>query len=84
MELGPFAGLIYTVILIVNCVFFLILEWSIPREDLHFVRMHWNHDYFIEVCDDLEGHESMCLNSFHLAFPEGNAQNTFNNGGTVV
>jgi len=52
MELGPFAGLIYTVILIVNCVFFLILEWSIPREDLHFVCMHWNQDYFIEVCDD--------------------------------
>ena len=50
MEIGPFAGLIYTVILIVDCLFFLILEWSMPREDLDFVRMHWDQEYFVKVC----------------------------------
>ena len=50
MDLGPFAGLIYTVILLVDCLFFLFLEWWMPREDLHFVRHHWNPDVFTEVC----------------------------------
>ena len=50
MDLGPFAGLIYTVILLVDCLFFLFLEWWMPREDLHFVRHHWNPDVFKEVC----------------------------------
>jgi len=49
MELGPFAGLIYAVILIVDCLFFLILEWSMPRHDLDFVRMHWDHKYFAKL-----------------------------------
>jgi len=55
MELGPFAGLIYAVILIVDCLFFLILEWSMPRHDLDFVRMHWDHKYFAKVCDNFHG-----------------------------
>lgn len=49
MEIGPFAGIIYTVILIVDCLFFLILEWSMPREDLDFVQMHWDQERFVEV-----------------------------------
>jgi hypothetical protein len=65
MKIGPFAGLIYTVILIVDCLFFLILEWSMPREDLHFVRLHWDHEYFVEVRDILQG----CSHGIHrLAF----------------
>jgi len=54
MELGPFAGIIYTVILLVDCLFFLILEWSMPREDLDFVRMHWDHEYFAELAQRTE------------------------------
>lgn len=50
MDLGPFAGLIYTVILILNCLIFLILEWTMPRENLDYVRMHWDQERFIEVC----------------------------------
>ena len=50
MDLGPFAGLIYTIILLVDCLFFLFLEWWMPREDLHFVHHHWNPDVFREVC----------------------------------
>ncbi|KAF9494813.1 glycosyltransferase family 4 protein [Pleurotus eryngii] len=40
MQLGPFAGPIYTIILIVDCLFFLFLEWWSPREDLDFVVDH--------------------------------------------
>jgi len=49
MEIGPFAGLIYTVILIIDCLFFLILEWSMPRENLDFVQRHWDQEYFVEL-----------------------------------
>jgi len=44
MDLGPFAGPIYTIILLVDCVFFLVLEWFYPREDLDYVEHHWNDD----------------------------------------
>ncbi|KAF9527444.1 glycosyltransferase family 4 protein [Crepidotus variabilis] len=49
MELGPFFGLIHTIILLVDCLFFLFLEWWIPRESLHHVRHHWDEDKFAEV-----------------------------------
>ncbi|RDB30400.1 Phosphatidylinositol N-acetylglucosaminyltransferase subunit A [Hypsizygus marmoreus] len=46
MQLGPFAGPIWTIILIVDCVFFMFLEWWMPREDLDFVKTHWDQDNF--------------------------------------
>jgi phosphatidylinositol glycan class A protein len=49
MELGSFAGPIYTIILVVDCIFFLFLEWLMPRHDLDFVQMHWEHDNFVQV-----------------------------------
>ncbi|KDR68367.1 hypothetical protein GALMADRAFT_78672 [Galerina marginata CBS 339.88] len=49
MELGPFAGIIYTIMLLVDCLFFLFLEWWIPREDLHYVDHHWDQERFKEV-----------------------------------
>ncbi|KAJ7089209.1 transferase [Mycena belliarum] len=49
MQLGPFAGPIYTIILIVDCLFFLFLEWWMPREDMDFVQEHWNQDRFAEL-----------------------------------
>ncbi|KAF8551194.1 glycosyltransferase family 4 protein, partial [Imleria badia] len=48
MSLGPFAGLIYTAILIVDCLFFLLLEWWMPRHDMDFVQDHWKEDVFAE------------------------------------
>ncbi|KAF8429481.1 glycosyltransferase family 4 protein [Boletus edulis BED1] len=48
MSLGPFAGLIYTIILVVDCLFFLFLEWWMPRHDMDFVREHWKPDVFAE------------------------------------
>lgn len=49
MDLGPFAGPIYTIILLVDCVFFLFLEWWMPRETLHYVHHHWERGVFKEV-----------------------------------
>jgi phosphatidylinositol glycan class A protein len=51
MELGPFAGPIYTIILLVDCLFFLFLEWWIPRDTLHYVHFHWNQDEYRKVID---------------------------------
>ncbi|KIJ15119.1 glycosyltransferase family 4 protein [Paxillus involutus ATCC 200175] len=49
MDLGPFAGVIYTTILIVDCLFFLLLEWWMPREDMDFVQAHWKTEVFSEL-----------------------------------
>ncbi|KIM42220.1 glycosyltransferase family 4 protein [Hebeloma cylindrosporum] len=52
MDLGPFAGPIYTIILLVDCLFFLFLEWWIPREKLHYVDHHWNQQAFKKLADE--------------------------------
>jgi phosphatidylinositol glycan class A protein len=49
MELGPFAGPIYTIILIVDCLFFLFLEWWMPREDLDYVTHEFRKEAFRQV-----------------------------------
>jgi len=49
MALGPFAGPIYTIILLVQCLFFLFLEWWIPRDSLHYVHHDWHMESFAEV-----------------------------------
>jgi hypothetical protein len=51
MALGTFAGPIYTIILIVDCLFFMFLEWWMPREDLDYVTNEWNQKRFSEVAD---------------------------------
>jgi phosphatidylinositol glycan class A protein len=48
MDLGPFAGPIYTIILLVDCIFFLFLEWYYPREDLDYVHHEWDDAVFVE------------------------------------
>ncbi|THH30564.1 hypothetical protein EUX98_g3623 [Antrodiella citrinella] len=42
LDIGPFAGLIYVCILLVDCVFFLFLEWWLPEHDLDKVEAHWD------------------------------------------
>ncbi len=49
MGLGPFAGPIYLIILVVDCLFFMFLEWWFPRDDMDFVVRHWDHDRFAQV-----------------------------------
>ncbi|KAJ3755963.1 glycosyltransferase family 4 protein [Lentinula raphanica] len=49
MRLGRYAGPIYTIILLVDCLFFLFLEWWMPREDMDFVTHHWDPQRFASV-----------------------------------
>ena len=59
MGLGPFVGPIYTMILIVDCLFFAFLEWWMPRESIDYVDVKWDATRFETVgcltfCRDLE------------------------------
>ncbi|KAJ3519930.1 hypothetical protein NMY22_g12973 [Coprinellus aureogranulatus] len=49
MGLGRFAGPIWTIILIVDCIFFMFLEWWIPRDELDYVESSWDEERFREV-----------------------------------
>ncbi|KAG6379537.1 glycosyltransferase family 4 protein [Boletus reticuloceps] len=54
MSLGPFAGPIYTIILVVDCLFFLFLEWWMPRHDMDFVREYWKPEVFAEFAHEAQ------------------------------
>lgn len=56
MSLGPFAGPIYTTILLVDCIFFLFLEWWIPRDALHYVDHHWDQKTFEGLVEEEQAH----------------------------
>jgi hypothetical protein len=49
MNLGPFVGPIYTIILIVDCLFFAFLEWWMPRENIDYVDVRWDTTRFANV-----------------------------------
>ncbi|TFK28495.1 glycosyltransferase family 4 protein [Coprinopsis marcescibilis] len=49
MELGPFSGLIWTIILIVEGMFFMYIEWWLPREELDYVQVEWDNARFAEA-----------------------------------
>lgn len=49
MSLGLFAGPIFTTILVVNCYFYMFLEWWIPRENIDIVEDDWDSKRFAEV-----------------------------------
>ncbi|TFY64312.1 hypothetical protein EVG20_g5987 [Dentipellis fragilis] len=49
MGLGLFSGPIFTIILIVDCLFFMFLEWWMPREGIDYVDRHWDERRFREV-----------------------------------
>lgn len=77
MQLGRFAGPIYTIILIVECLFFLFLEWWMPRVDIDYVRAHWDQKRFIEVSATSESvtvwsyfHSFRNKDKFRLKTPE--------------
>ncbi|PBK63307.1 UDP-Glycosyltransferase/glycogen phosphorylase [Armillaria solidipes] len=55
MGLGPFAGPIYLIILVVDCLF---LEWWLPRDELDFVVKHWDHDQFSQCVNQNRGIET--------------------------
>ena len=47
--LGRFAGPIFTIILIVDCLWFAFLEWWIPRENIEVVESDWDLKAFDEA-----------------------------------
>lgn len=49
LGLGRFAGPIFAIILLVDCLFFAFLEWWIPRETIDKVEMHWSQRHLAEV-----------------------------------
>ena len=49
LDLGRFVGPIYAIILLVDCLFFIFLEWLIPVCDIDKVDKHWEHERFVEV-----------------------------------
>ncbi|KAG8849733.1 hypothetical protein FRB91_009664 [Serendipita sp. 411] len=49
LRVGPFAGVIYLIILIVECLFFLWLELVTPRRDIHYVEEDWKPEQFRKV-----------------------------------
>ncbi|KAK1226917.1 Phosphatidylinositol N-acetylglucosaminyltransferase GPI3 subunit [Marasmius sp. AFHP31] len=57
MQLGPFAGPIWTIILVVDCLFFMFLEWLMPREDMDFVRENWDQDRFRQVATESQAQD---------------------------
>jgi len=49
MNLGPFVGPIYTIILVVDCLFFAFLEWWMPRKNIDYVDVRWDTTRFANV-----------------------------------
>lgn len=54
MALGRFVGPIFTIILIMDCLWFMFLEWRIPREDIEVVEANWNVETFEGVKGEWE------------------------------
>ncbi|KAI0341340.1 transferase [Trametopsis cervina] len=54
LDLGRFAGPIFAIILVVDCLFFMFLEWWMPECDMDKVQMHWEHERFVELVDQDE------------------------------
>ena len=42
-------GMIFTIMLVVDCLFFMFLEWWLPEETLDKVQLHWCRKSFEEV-----------------------------------
>ncbi|GJJ10663.1 hypothetical protein Clacol_004890 [Clathrus columnatus] len=49
LTVGPAAGPIYLGVLIVDCIFFMILEYFMPREDIDYVVKEWDLERFRQV-----------------------------------
>ncbi|KAI0727454.1 transferase [Fomitopsis betulina] len=57
LELGRFAGPIFAIILLVDCLFFAFLEWWIPVDTIDKVEMHWSQQRFAELAEEVSERE---------------------------
>lgn len=55
IRLGPFAGPIFCIILVVDCLFFMFLEWWMPREEIDYPVKRWDQRQFMKVARDYSG-----------------------------
>ncbi|KAH9849623.1 transferase [Lenzites betulinus] len=58
LDLGRFAGIIYAIIMLVDHLFFMYLEWYLPEEQLDKVEMRWEPEHFKEVAEQYENGEA--------------------------
>lgn len=58
LSLGRVAGPIFTIILIVDCLFLMFLEWYMPRENLDYVTKHWDQERFLELTQNSRPQQS--------------------------
>jgi hypothetical protein len=49
LTMGPYFGPIFTIIFLVDCLFFALLEWWLPSEDIEKAGSTWNHEHYAEV-----------------------------------
>ncbi len=49
MALGRFAGPIFTIILVMQCLFFTALEWAVPLSEIDMVENEWDDVLFFKV-----------------------------------
>ncbi|KAJ3546371.1 hypothetical protein NM688_g5522 [Phlebia brevispora] len=75
LDLGRFAGVIFAIILIVDCLFFLVLEWFMPACDLDTVQKRWNQERFVQHPDfDKHSLGANCRARYQYEAPDiGNA-----------
>ncbi|RPD65745.1 transferase [Lentinus tigrinus ALCF2SS1-6] len=59
LDVGPVAGIIFAIILVVDCLFFMFLEWWLPEDQLDKVQMHWTPERFQEVADERKSAENL-------------------------
>ncbi|KZT70409.1 glycosyltransferase family 4 protein [Daedalea quercina L-15889] len=59
LELGRFVGPIFAIILLVDCLFFVFLEWWIPRDFIDKVEMHWDQRRFAQLAEEVEKRENL-------------------------
>ncbi|KAI0827160.1 transferase [Trametes gibbosa] len=58
LDLGRFAGIIYAIIMIVDHLFFMYLEWHLPESQLDKVEMRWEPEHYKEVVEEYEDREA--------------------------
>jgi hypothetical protein len=62
---------VYCIILVVDCIFYLFLEWWMPRCDLDYVTEHWDQECFVKVSATIFLSPLCCFNKWFLSKARG-------------
>ncbi|RPD57017.1 hypothetical protein L227DRAFT_578437 [Lentinus tigrinus ALCF2SS1-6] len=58
LDVGPVAGIIFAIILVVDCLIFMFHEWWLPEDEFDKVRMHWSPERVQKVADEHKSAEN--------------------------